>query len=183
MWANRPFVMVGRAGVGPRFAGRPPWALGGRWPGTSSPPRERGCRVIMTNIAFTFPRPIGSPSPLPRRAVRARRTVLNAPALTREEVGAVVRAVRLAECARLGLTDRTFDPEAPLPGAAAVLARRAEMQLPRRPLSRVNRAALVLSAVSVTVVLAHQTSRDPVLLRARAKIAGQLRVTRDALTR
>ena len=79
---------------------------------------------------------------------------------------------------RLGLTQGPFDPNAPLPSRAAPVARRAEPQLSRRPLHRVNRAALVLSAVSVTLVLAHQAPCDPVLVRAKAKIAGQLRVIR-----
>ena len=133
---------------------------------------------MTTNLLFSLPRPVGSPSPLPRRAVRVRRAVLNAPELTLAELGAVLGAVRLAESVRLGLTDHAFDPDAPLPPRAAAVARRAEAQLVRRPLHRVNRAALLLSAVSVTLVLAHQAPCDPLLVRARAKIAGQLRVTR-----
>ncbi len=79
----------------------------------------------MTNIAFAFSlsRPDGSPSPLPRRAVRIRRMVLNAPELTREEVGAVVR---LAECARPGPAQQAFHPEVPLPENAGAVAWRAE---------------------------------------------------------
>lgn len=158
---------VGRKAPRPLFFG-----LGGlpRWLGLTPP--TAGYQGGMSDFIRT---PQAPPPTSPTRSPLAR-AVLGPPDFTAAERRAVLHAVRLGEVTRLGLTHRPFDPDAPLPRRAARVARRAERQLSRCPLSRIDRRALLLGVVSARLVLHHQSPPNGTLSAAHAKLLGALRV-------